>query len=199
MRERRVSVRGNRQWGHGVARIQAMIDAVHILVVAGGVTLSALDPLELVDVTDGDTPRAPDARPHAVGRQPRGHRPHRPTGSGHRPGARTTGQLDWPGACADLPAVADFLVPKLANRACRPPSAGRDVVGGRPGPQRPILDTQGSLLGYLADGAACSVTPTRAWLRRSQRSAGHWSLPTSNQVTSSPLPLTGIGPRRSSR
>jgi endonuclease YncB( thermonuclease family) len=25
-------------------------------VVAGGVTLSALDPLELVDVTDGDTP-----------------------------------------------------------------------------------------------------------------------------------------------
>jgi hypothetical protein len=33
-----------------------MIDAVQILWSPAGVTLSALDPLELVDVTDGDTP-----------------------------------------------------------------------------------------------------------------------------------------------
>jgi hypothetical protein len=32
-----------------------MIDAVQILWSPAGVTLSALDPLELVDVTDGDT------------------------------------------------------------------------------------------------------------------------------------------------
>jgi hypothetical protein len=37
-------------------RTQAMTDAVQILWSPAGVTLSALDPLELVDVTDGDTP-----------------------------------------------------------------------------------------------------------------------------------------------
>jgi hypothetical protein len=68
------------------AGIYAMLDAVQILWSPAGVTLSSLDSLEPVDVTDGDTPQHPPAGPPAVGRHPRGDRPYRPTGPGHRPG-----------------------------------------------------------------------------------------------------------------
>jgi hypothetical protein len=58
---------------------------------------------------------------------------------------------------------------------------------------------QGSLLGYFADCAACSVARFGRGSAARRRSADHRFLPSRNQVTSSPMPLTGIGPRRWNR
>ena len=65
--------------------------------------------------------------------------------------------------------------------------------------QRGQKADKGSLLGYFADCAACSVARCGRGCADRRRSADYRFLPTRNQVTISPMPLTWIRPRRWNR
>jgi len=100
-----------------------MIEAVQILWSPAGVTLSALDPLQLVDVTDGDTPnvRLPVRMlsvdtPEVTARTDQ-------RAKAIDPGVRAAGRVDWPGSGADLAAVGRLLGAQAGHRTGRQPAA----------------------------------------------------------------------------
>jgi hypothetical protein len=135
-----------------------MLDAVQSCGRRPEVTLSALDPLGLVDVTDGDSPTSA-CRSACCRRHPRGHRPRRPTGPGHRPGALGS----WPTGSARVGRRSRGPWP---NTGClfAWPTAPLTTTGGCWPMPPPLASPPRSPASWIC--RCCWRRPTPPWRRR---------------------------------